>query len=49
MSSPSGVTCIEAFSMCHLPEDLVSRLLTAAHSAPSVGLMQLSRFIVILG
>jgi 5,6-dimethylbenzimidazole synthase len=33
--------------MCHLPEDLVSRLLTAAHSAPSVGLMQLSRFIVI--
>jgi 5,6-dimethylbenzimidazole synthase len=33
--------------MCHLPEDLVSRLLTAAHSAPSAGLMQLSRFIVI--
>jgi len=33
--------------MCHLPEDLISRLLTAAHSAPSVGLMQLSRFIVI--
>jgi 5,6-dimethylbenzimidazole synthase len=30
-----------------LPEDLLSRLLAAAHSAPSVGLMQPSRFIVI--
>jgi 5,6-dimethylbenzimidazole synthase len=30
-----------------LPDDLVSRLLVAAHSAPSVGLMQPSRFIVI--
>jgi 5,6-dimethylbenzimidazole synthase len=30
-----------------LPEDLVARLLAAAHSAPSVGLMQPSRFIVI--
>jgi 5,6-dimethylbenzimidazole synthase len=30
-----------------LPDDLVSRLLAAAHSAPSVGLMQPSRFIVI--
>jgi 5,6-dimethylbenzimidazole synthase len=30
-----------------LPEDLMTRLLTAAHNAPSVGLMQPSRFIVI--
>jgi 5,6-dimethylbenzimidazole synthase len=30
-----------------LPGDLIGRLLTAAHSAPSVGLMQPSRFIVI--
>jgi 5,6-dimethylbenzimidazole synthase len=30
-----------------LPEDLLTRLLTAAHSAPSVGLMQPTRFIVI--
>ena len=30
-----------------LPEDLLTRLLTAAHCAPSVGLMQPSRFIVI--
>lgn len=30
-----------------LPEDLLQRLLTAAHSAPSVGLMQPWRFIVI--
>ncbi len=30
-----------------LPDDLIGRLLTAAHSAPSVGLMQPSRFIVI--
>jgi 5,6-dimethylbenzimidazole synthase len=30
-----------------LPEDLLGRLLSAAHSAPSVGLMQPSRFIVI--
>jgi 5,6-dimethylbenzimidazole synthase len=30
-----------------LPEDLLNRLLAAAHSAPSVGLMQPSRFIVI--
>jgi 5,6-dimethylbenzimidazole synthase len=30
-----------------LPEELVTRLLTAAHNAPSVGLMQPSRFIVI--
>lgn len=30
-----------------LPDDLVGRLLAAAHSAPSVGLMQPSRFIVI--
>ncbi|HEY1656993.1 MAG TPA: 5,6-dimethylbenzimidazole synthase [Candidatus Sulfotelmatobacter sp.] len=30
-----------------LPEDLLGRLLTAAHSAPSVGLMQPTRFIVI--
>jgi 5,6-dimethylbenzimidazole synthase len=30
-----------------LPEDLLSRLLAAAHSAPSVGLMQPSRFIVV--
>jgi 5,6-dimethylbenzimidazole synthase len=30
-----------------LPEDLLGRLLGAAHSAPSVGLMQPSRFIVI--
>jgi 5,6-dimethylbenzimidazole synthase len=30
-----------------LPEELMTRLLTAAHSAPSVGLMQPSRFIVI--
>jgi 5,6-dimethylbenzimidazole synthase len=30
-----------------LPDDLIERLLAAAHSAPSVGLMQPSRFIVI--
>lgn len=30
-----------------LPEDLLHRLLAAAHSAPSVGLMQPSRFIVV--
>jgi 5,6-dimethylbenzimidazole synthase len=30
-----------------LPDDLLNRLLAAAHSAPSVGLMQPSRFIVI--
>jgi 5,6-dimethylbenzimidazole synthase len=30
-----------------MPEDLLGRLLAAAHSAPSVGLMQPSRFIVI--
>ena len=30
-----------------LPEDLIHRLLSAAHSAPSVGLMQPSRFILI--
>ena len=30
-----------------LPEDLLQRLLAAAHCAPSVGLMQPSRFIVI--
>ncbi len=30
-----------------LPEDLIGRLLAAAHSAPSVGFMQPSRFIVI--
>ncbi len=30
-----------------LPEDLLTRLLAAAHSAPSVGLMQPSRFVVI--
>jgi 5,6-dimethylbenzimidazole synthase len=30
-----------------LPDDLVGRLLAAAHSAPSVGLMQPSRFVVI--
>lgn len=30
-----------------MPDDLISRLLAAAHSAPSVGLMQPSRFIVI--
>jgi len=30
-----------------LPDDLIGRLLAAAHSAPSVGLMQPSRFIVI--
>jgi 5,6-dimethylbenzimidazole synthase len=30
-----------------LPEDLLTRLLTAAHCAPSVGLMQPSRFIVV--
>jgi len=30
-----------------LPDELIQRLLTAAHSAPSVGLMQPSRFIVI--
>jgi 5,6-dimethylbenzimidazole synthase len=30
-----------------LPDDLVERLLTAAHSAPSVGFMQPSRFIVV--
>lgn len=30
-----------------LPEDVLDRLLAAAHSAPSVGLMQPSRFVVI--
>jgi len=30
-----------------LPDDLIGRLLAAAHSAPSVGLMQPSRFIII--
>lgn len=30
-----------------LPDDLIGRLLAAAHSAPSVGLMQPSRFIVV--
>ncbi len=30
-----------------LPDDLLKRLLAAAHSAPSVGLMQPSRFVVI--
>jgi 5,6-dimethylbenzimidazole synthase len=30
-----------------LPEELMTRLLTAAHNAPSVGLMQPSRFIII--
>ena len=30
-----------------LPEDLLQRLLAAAHSAPSVGLMQPTRFIII--
>src|SRR5215813_2904767 len=30
-----------------LPEDLLRRLLVAAHSAPSVGLMQPSRFIIV--
>jgi 5,6-dimethylbenzimidazole synthase len=30
-----------------LPDDLLDRLLAAAHSAPSVGLMQPSRFIVV--
>lgn len=30
-----------------LPEDLLGRLLAAAHSAPSVGLMQPTRFIVV--
>ena len=30
-----------------LPEDLLCRLIAAAHCAPSVGLMQPSRFIVI--
>ena len=30
-----------------LPDDLLQRLLSAAHSAPSVGLMQPSRFVVI--
>ncbi len=30
-----------------LPPELLNRLLTAAHSAPSVGLMQPSRFIVV--
>lgn len=30
-----------------LPDDLIGRLLAAAHSAPSVGLMQPTRFIVI--
>jgi 5,6-dimethylbenzimidazole synthase len=30
-----------------LPDDLLRRLLSAAHSAPSVGLMQPSRFIVV--
>ena len=35
------------FSSQPLPEDLLQRLLAAAHSAPSVGLMQPSRFLVI--
>lgn len=35
------------FSGTPLPEDVLRRLLQAAHSAPSVGLMQPSRFIVI--
>ena len=30
-----------------LPDDLIGRLLAAAHSAPSVGLMQPTRFIVV--
>ena len=30
-----------------LPDELLQRLLAAAHSAPSVGLMQPSRFIVV--
>jgi 5,6-dimethylbenzimidazole synthase len=30
-----------------LPDDLIHRLLSAAHSAPSVGLMQPSRFILV--
>jgi 5,6-dimethylbenzimidazole synthase len=37
----------KGFSDIPLPEDLLTRLLGAAHSAPSVGLMQPSRFIVI--
>jgi 5,6-dimethylbenzimidazole synthase len=35
------------FLAAPLPDDLIGRLLAAAHSAPSVGLMQPSRFIVI--
>ncbi len=35
------------FTPTPLPDDLLHRLLTAAHSAPSVGLMQPSRFILI--
>jgi 5,6-dimethylbenzimidazole synthase len=35
------------FSEVPLPDDLLRRLLAAAHSAPSVGLMQPTRFIVI--
>ncbi len=30
-----------------LPQELIDRLLDAAHSAPSVGLMQPTRFIVV--
>ena len=35
------------FLPCPLPDDLLMRILAAAHSAPSVGLMQPSRFIVV--
>lgn len=35
------------FTSTPLPDDLLNRLLAAAHSAPSVGLMQPSRFILI--
>ena len=35
------------FTSTPLPDDLLQRLLAAAHSAPSVGLMQPSRFILI--
>lgn len=35
------------FTSTPLPDDLLHRLLSAAHSAPSVGLMQPSRFILI--
>jgi 5,6-dimethylbenzimidazole synthase len=37
----------QGFLDAPLPDELIRRLLTAAHSAPSVGLMQPSRFIVI--